>query len=639
MTNLISTASLILLMAACIGAGGAILRLLRIAPELRMQERVVWSFPVGLAALGWVLFFPAVWGWLSVTVLLSICLAAALCVGFLAVSAPPDTKLTPNFDRVTWCLLAVGAIILGVDLLESLSPPADADTLAYHFALPKYHLTAGKLQFIPRAIDGSPPQLIHMTYMAALGLGGERALTLWTMVSGWMTAALVFVFCRRFLSLNWSLALTLVYLSTPTVLQTGGSGQIEPRLAQFALIGAIACGISANRNCLRYAALAGICAGAFAAAKFTGLFFGAAGAFGLLLAAGRMKRLLVYAVAAGLVGFQWYFWTWYNTGDPVFPLLFGVLGVNDPSLWSVAQDAVFRDWLARIETPLPVTPWWFALYPLYVTFVYDPLLETGRTGMGIFPLLAAPFAAAWIVQNWSRRQASILFIPAIIMTAFLMFWFFSGSPQRVRHLLPVFPLALLCLAVPAVRWAEKADMRAPLITGISICLAVQIAGQALFGWNYAAHVFSGETREAFLRRNVSMYAMVPWLNSNLDRNSRVLTFERQLLYLLNMPAVMSHPILQRSLNFETLRDRPGQIFDELQTAGITHLLDTGRLAGDPVAKPEPAHEVVRRLLRARCLVETHRDRGVPISSRTLGWKTAPTRWVFLYALTPGSCRL
>src|SRR5690606_34823255 len=138
----------------------------------------------------------------------------------------------------------------------------------------------------------------------------------------------------------------------------------------------LSCATAARHGSTRHAGLAGLCAGAFAAGKHTGLLFGAACIPVLLWRAGRTKRLAAYAAAGAVAGFQWYLWMWMHTGDPVFPALYPVLGVSDPALWTAAQDATFRMWLKTVEDTIPAAPWWLALYPFYATFVYDPALET-----------------------------------------------------------------------------------------------------------------------------------------------------------------------------------------------------------------------------------------------------------------------
>ena len=49
---------------------------------------------------------------------------------------------------------------------------------------------------------------------------------------------MLFVLCRRHLGFNWSLAVTLIFLTTPAVIYGGGSGQVETRIALFVMVAA-----------------------------------------------------------------------------------------------------------------------------------------------------------------------------------------------------------------------------------------------------------------------------------------------------------------------------------------------------------------------------------------------------------------
>ena len=62
------------------------------------------------------------------------------------------------------------------------------------------------------------------------------ALTMWVFISGWYLAFMLFVLARRYLSLEWSLfSLVVLLITAPIIVGTSGSGQIETRLALFAL--------------------------------------------------------------------------------------------------------------------------------------------------------------------------------------------------------------------------------------------------------------------------------------------------------------------------------------------------------------------------------------------------------------------
>ena len=179
--TLIGGAVALLMSGACVGLGATLLARLGALGGMGEGERLGMSFALGFGALGWIVFFLAVPG-LFHPWLLGALLAASLA-GLATLRRDAATPRAPYeaLDAIGWSLVAgLAATLLG-DLLEGMSPPADADTLAYHFALPKQFIGAGRLEFVPRAVDGAVPLLPHMTYTMALALGGERAMTLWTM--------------------------------------------------------------------------------------------------------------------------------------------------------------------------------------------------------------------------------------------------------------------------------------------------------------------------------------------------------------------------------------------------------------------------------------------------------------------------
>ena len=87
----------------------------------------------------------------------------------------PFVALAAVASATTSLKLGTGiALVLGGDLLEGLAPPADADSLAYHFTLPKAILAEGRLVPIYQAMEGTIPLLLQMTYLVALGTGALK---------------------------------------------------------------------------------------------------------------------------------------------------------------------------------------------------------------------------------------------------------------------------------------------------------------------------------------------------------------------------------------------------------------------------------------------------------------------------------
>ena len=596
----------------CIGYGAATLRLFGVSESLGWGARACWSFALGTGVLGWLLFPAGVLGLFDGAAL--VLLPAAGACGVIFLGRPSAAIAWPRLDRVQWALLGLLGVAAAFDLLEGLSPPADGDSLAYHFQLAKRFLGAGRLEFVPRALDGAVPLLVQMTYVPALGLGGERALTLWTFVSGWGLAALFYTVCRRHLDITWSLAATLVLVTIPAVVFGAGSGQVEARLALFAAVAAIAAASALGTGRLRYAALAGLAAGFFMGGKYTGLFFVAAVGIVLLARRGWLVRGVVFASAALVAGGQWYGWNWYHTGDPVFPLLFGWLDYGDNGYWDAGHAALLQNAFFGQEQAVAKNPLWFLLYPFVATLAGPPQFESGRTGFGPYLLLILPLALAGLWKFRDRVARSPLAPIAAIVFVFFALWFFIGSSQRVRHLLPVLPLLLVVVTTAARKWCDGTERLRPVAAALALSVVVQLAGHGLFSLNFARHVFAGQSRDAFLRRNVADYATVQWINAHLQPSDRIFLTIRNLNYLTDIPIYYAHFVQEALIDIRPTFYDPARFYRQLREQGITHLLVT---EDNPPADPTEYSVQWRGLMRMGCTDTLNRLNIDNFASRTL----------------------
>jgi 4-amino-4-deoxy-L-arabinose transferase-like glycosyltransferase len=600
---------------ACLGLGTAVLGLFRVANTLGRGERLTWAFAIGFGVLGWPTFFLGIAGRFSTAPMLILLVVGACGTVLLRRSPAPagPQDPAPSMGAIDYALMAALAIALGFGLLEALAPPSDGDTLAYHFALPKQFLEAGRLEFVPRATDGAVPLLMHMTYVPVLGLGGEPALTLWTMVSGWTATAMVYTMTRRHLDRRWSLAAALLFLTAPAVVYGSGSGQVEVRNALFVMVAALAVAQAIHTGLLRYAAVAGLAVGFYMAAKYTGLFFAAACGLTVLLQRRWFAHGAVLTACALVAGTQWYAWNWVHTGDPVFPLLFDLLDYKDGSFWDAAHHQSFLRIMFDSERAVPGNPFWLLAYPFVATVAGYPVFESGRTGLGPFVLLILPFALAALWRFRRRLALSPLWPVALIVLMFYLLWFFAGSSQRIRHLLPLYPLLLAGALIAAHRWAAATASLRPLAAAVLATVSLQLAGHGVFALNFARHVFSAESRDAFLSRTVWNYAPVPWINANLDPSDRVLQFDRQLNYLFQVPVFYAHVTLDARVDVLPGADDPGRFLSQLRRQGVTHLLVS--VAG---AESGPARgPLLWRALVEKGCAEPVRD----FTTRTIGSRT------------------
>jgi len=575
------------------------------------------AFILGIGILGWLLFFPGIMGIFSPALFWGVIVVGVSAFAFRISSLKIISTRLPlrGLDLFLYTVLTV---VAGFDLLEAIAPAADADTLAYHFALPRDFVADGQISFVARAVSGAVPLLLHMTYAAALATGGELTLTLWTAATGWAPGLLLYSLVRRELTRTWSLTLLAIFMTTPAVLYGGGSGHIEIRCAAFALASVVFLLTAQREASYRVLALAGVCAGFFIASKYYGLIF--AGAAGLTIIAHRdgFKRGLVFSLAATVAGFQWYLWNYIHTGDPVFPMLTNLLQFPDSPFWNSQYGKYFADVLAQGELPLERSFLNWILYPVYSIFNLVEELEGGRTGLGILSILILPATVIGIIRTTDRRQKILL--PLIIAGIFFTVWFFSGTTQRTRHLLPVYPLILLAAFPVAVGFVQHMRLVRPMAVGLGAALIIQLTGHALFSVNYARYAFSPETRTRFIDRNVPGANAADWINENLAEGAKIGFMKRQLAYLINIPAFMIHPNLQIVIDARPDNGDEKKFIAQIKRQGLTHLLLSGNWENPSQAdtRNKPFFDMIGRLVEGGCLKGIYILDTVHLPSRTLG---------------------
>jgi hypothetical protein len=569
---------------ACTGLGALGWRLLRGPGDMALAEHLTWSFILGFGLLGWLLFFV---GWADLfqaPALITLLGAGCLALVTLRGNAAPKGDSPMPFRALDWTLLAVLAAALAMEIPEGLSPVADGDSLAYHFELAKVFLRDGHITFVPRAVDGAVPMLVQMTYVPPLALGGEMALTLWAMFSSWAVALAQYFLARRYLARHWALTVVLMWVTTPAVLYGGGSGQVEVRIAGFVLLTALCLIRLRETGLTRFAAAAGIAAGLFVGAKYTGLFFGAAGIVAVACEPHRLRSILIYGVFAALAGFQWYFWNLLHTGDPVFPMLYGLLGYETP-YWNEGHHLQFQHNFFNNEHAVASNPIWMLLYPFLATFATSPLFDSERAGLGPFFLLTLPFAALAFWQGRGRILRHPLWPAFCTVVVFYTLWFLVGSSQRTRHLVPIYPVVLVLVVFAVSRWVAPKRVVAPFVAAVLFALGIQGAGHGVSALNYLRHVVTDETRDAFLTRNVAGYRAVQWINTHLSAADKVLIYNRNLHYLVRVPTYFAHATTEVLVDLRPEAYDPLVYDRQLRALGVTHVLSPpyGGPSGPPAA--------------------------------------------------------
>lgn len=623
---------------AAIGGGLILLRMTGLLGVLDRGERLAIAFVIGIGLIGWLVFFPGIAGLYngaSFAVVLAIMTAGLV---FVKAPARPGTLRVP-LSGLEWLVLAGIVAMLVMDLFEGLSPAADADSMAYHFETPRLFLKEGAIYAIPRALDGVSQLLLQMTYGVALGLGGKPAVPLWTMVSGWGLGALFFVIARRHINRFWALAGTLCLMTTPAVIYSAGAGHVEVRAASFALLAAYAAALSVKHDIppmqrTGWIVLAGFVAGFFAGTKVTGLIFAFAVCVSVLPGPATIRRVVLFSLATAVTGTQWYLFNWHATGDPLYPMLWKFVDLSPGFNWNEQADAILR-MLWAVETPLPKSPLWFVLYPFRSIYFPPSQIEALRTGLGPACVLLLPFA----VVAFARARCtpgSLLFRILVAALVFYTVWFVFGPSQRIRHLLVVYPIVMLCILAGAASFADgRTVTRRVMIAGLAAVVVIQLGGQAIFSKKFVDYLTTNETQEEFLSSNIGGYAVINWLNTHLGEGDRVLVGKRDWLYWLDVPYFYSNTFHQSRYPLYPKGAVLPAYLHEIQEKGITHLAIPNRITGvngTPVPQDFDAElyatDCVRRLAEVQART---------ISSRTLPLLKTQNDTYIVFKIDPGKC--
>jgi len=628
--------SVAVLFLSCTGAGAVALHALGMWRERDGFERAALAFALGFGITGWLMFWVGTAGYLEPVVIWTG--AAVLAAGNLlhfrypAVSArrePLDGAALVSL----WLLAAFAAVAMFFDLVEALTPPADADTLAYHFTLPRRFMDEGVVSFVPVAFSGAIPLLVHMTYGAAYGLGGDAALPLWTFASGWMAAVMLFAFARRWLSLPWALLPAVLFQTLPAAVYGAGSGQVEMRLALFVLIAVIGLADGLRARSLSPLILAGLGAGFYAGGKLTGLLFVAAAGVAVVISGKDwFRRGLVFSVVAFAAGGQWYGWNFLNSGDPVFPLMFDLadrLGLANPDYWNADHASALKKYLAWRKEVVAGAHWWIS-YPFIATLAPPEAIESGRVGLGPYFLLIAPLAVLGAWKNRSTLFRSPLFPVAVAVIAFYLLWMQFGGIQKPRHLLPIIPALMICLHVAAVRGNFSVAAKPVALAGL-LSLSINFAAHGLFSKNYLAHFFSGARAESFLEQNLRGFPVVSAVNAVPDVTFLYI-WERQIQFYLKAPTFFSAPYSQALIDSRGGRVLPEKFYSQLRAQGISHLL-LPQSQEDSDAKT--VMTAAAKLSDRRCLSLIAKYPYSLFGSRTLKSTTLSIGHMYLWKVIPG----
>lgn len=358
----------IAILCCSIAAGRLLLRSVRLFDSLDRCERFALGSGAGLSAVSLATLGLGICGLLSGVLFWALIAATCLLEFWVTLRAKNRETLLPSIEStqlktpsapgwLKWLILGICIPFVCCMLLGSLLPPTDFDVKEYHLGGPKEYFQAGRVKFLPHDVYTSFPFLTEMLSLLGMVLRGDWERGAYAgqavlMAFAPLTALGVFCSTRRLAGSSAAWLAALIYLTIPWTYRISIIAYTEGALCCYVVLSMLAfqlwrsttrhqsSGLGAaqctGRNELL---LLGFLAGSAVSTKYPGMIlvaipFALAVAFESTCLRNRrwvslFWNLLFYGLGVVLAFGPWMAKNLMETGNPVYPLLYGLFGGVD----------------------------------------------------------------------------------------------------------------------------------------------------------------------------------------------------------------------------------------------------------------------------------------------------------------------
>lgn len=628
---------------AATGLGALILERGGAMPSLpSMWQQYVFSILTGWVVIGLAVLLFGLAG-LANRPALGVLLAAAAAIGirgWSALLAPmrnPDSPATRADVAMPGWLLAFAFLIYLLVIPYALTPSIQSDELRYHLAAPEAYLDAGRIHYLPHQAFSNFPFLVEMLFMLAMAVQGAEAAK--AIHASFLETSAVAVALFAYLLIRLTLARRrrdvpareiagmagVAFAAIPSVIILAGWAFVDIATAAYVIAAAYLGALLLARRQGPPAWLLGVMAAGAIGTKYLAVPIMLALAVLLLLMKTRqlvrqgfdsgpaLRYLSRACIVAALLSSPWFVKNWIQTGNPVYPLAYGIFGGGE---WSESNAEFYASKAAekgfRLAQAYPGESIDDSFYEVSVRI--PPALRRP------FELLISPITSSLAAERFEDHFVGPLALMAmVLMGAGAVAWFLTRRPPGTRlrqNLIGVYRLPLLWtglfLAILWVIWFFTYQSIRMLIPAFGLVFALgawgaalllrslgrgdrQRAGAAalgamvaiglLYSWSYAGALIIGkfrphplrvafgfQTREAYLQSALTYYEPAQMLAGRLKAGERALVIgEYRTLYLPG-PVIVSD-WFDTPQPLPLIRETPSneELFEKLKELGVKYV--------------------------------------------------------------------
>lgn len=424
--------------------------------------------------------------------------------------------------NLTFTLFVLVVLLALVNLIGVFGPELGFDALWYHLTFPKIYLDKHIISHIEGGLlyYSDMPKLTEMIYIGALSFGNEILAKLIHFSFGILSLIALYKLSRNFLNKTYSLIAVLIFYSNLVVAWQSTTAYIDLARTFFeimALWGFINWMESKKKKWLIES---GVMLGLTVSAKLLAL--GSFFIFTLLIVyigfKNKMKiwsvttNILVYLYIGILIVLPWFTFSYFNTGNLIYPFFSQIYKVNfDFGLINPLR-FVNDIWIIFIRSSDPISP-------IYIIFI---------------PLIAI------FIKNFSKNIKIVIYYSILAV----IIWYITPRTGGGRFLMPYLPaFSIICSAVILV--LGKHNFLKNMAIGLVIFLAlITMLYRSVANAKYIPVILGKETKEKFLTNNLNFlfgdfYDTNGYFKKNITQSNKVLLYGFHNLYYVDFPFIDS----------------------------------------------------------------------------------------------------
>jgi len=573
-----------------IALGQRILRLIGVKFDSNLLN-FIFSFPLGLAILAYVIFFIGIIGllyksiFISILLLLFILLIKDIIKIILILFQSTKNikkiikKLRFNFFTILVLFLSLFVVL---NFIISFSPPWNYDVLAYHLAVPKIYIENHKIIYIPYILFSFFPSLIDFVSLMGLLLHSAILSHLFAYALSVTLILAIYSFCKKFFNTRIAILASLIFYSFPMVIEYISTAFIDIQLGLYVFLSIYGLFMYFHLKKNSWLFLSAIFIGIVISSKVLGIL-AFAGILAILvynLFSRLIKKeinfhtlfykILVFCLIAFIITMPWLLKSYFFTGNPVWPTLNSFFGGK---YWNEEQQDTLTNLLLGREVSLinyVRQPW-----DLHVQIVewqdgFEWRKRNFYEGEYFGPFLA--FLPLYFFFRKKNKILNAFFIFILIFVTLLFFIINSG-----RYFLYFAPLIAIISAYVIMelfknKYISKI-LKILLIFTFSFNLLIWFGGNT----KDIVVALGFESEDSFYERQAPIHKPSKFINSNLPENSRILLFRDGKGFFLERDYIVADP-WQAYIDYSKLENEK-DYYEELKKLGITHVLvNNGSLA-------------------------------------------------------------